>query len=183
MLFSYKICCCLQWTYSFRNENLHFIFFICFDFYLVYKFQHNLQLQLFLYTLVIIQPIMQVVFRKQDWTNSSPAVHQSFLFKLIEKCSMLKFRSGSIRSVQISSNQFSSFQFNSGQMSSAQVRSVQINMWVLIAEGVPAPLGLYPPALLRGADTLDVAAGGMSDDDCGSGVAERGNQNQIWKKN
>lgn len=56
-------------------------------------------------------------------------------------------------------------------------------MWVLIAEGVPAPLGLSPAAVLRGAETLDVAAGGMSDDDCGGEVAGRGDQKQTWKKN
>lgn len=56
-------------------------------------------------------------------------------------------------------------------------------MEVLIVEGVAAPMGLYPPALLQGAELLDMVAGGMSDNDCGGEVAVRRNQDKTRKKN
>lgn len=58
---------------------------------------------------------------------------------------MLHFevRSDQFSSLQFISVHFRSDQFRSGQVRSVQIRSDQINMWVLIAEGAPAPLGFY----------------------------------------
>lgn len=129
----------------------------------------------FFFQLNFIYQSFAIIF---DWFGFDASWYKNALF-------WSQVRSVHFRSDQFSSDQFSSVQFRSVQFSSVQVRSdqyVSVDCWRCSCSA-----GLLPLVPLRGGEMLDVAAGGMSDDDWSGEVAVRWRREEtrtrLGKKN